>query len=268
MKREKIRDSETSSLAGQNGKLTTGVIEGGADILVSQDDAGTNARATEPESLYTRVLLDEEITDFINLADEHITVLGYTEHGLRHVKIVAERAGEVMQALGYTPREIDHARVAGYLHDIGNFISRHDHGQTGAVVLYQMMKRYTELSNRELGIILSAVGSHEEQYGQAFNNIAAAVIIADKSDVHRTRVKSYDRNKRDIHDDVNYAVTDSQLEVDTENRDIHLRLTIDPQTASVMNYFQIFLSRMEMCRNSAQFLGCTFKLWINEMQVA
>ncbi|MDQ3023152.1 MAG: HD domain-containing protein, partial [bacterium] len=167
----------------------------------------------------------------------------------------------------YTPREVDHARVAGYLHDIGNFISRHDHGQTGAALLYVMLKRF-ELSNRELGIILSAVGSHEEQHGQSFNNIVASVIIADKSDVHRTRVKSYDRNKRDIHDDVNYAVTDSRLEVDAEARDIHLRLTIDPQSASVMNYFQIFLSRMEMCRNAAQFLGCTFKLWINEMQVA
>jgi putative nucleotidyltransferase with HDIG domain len=194
--------------------------------------------------------------------------MGYTEHGLRHVKIVAERAGEIMEALGYTPREADHARVAGYLHDIGNFISRHDHGQTGAVLLYQVLKRYEGLTNRELGIILSAVGSHEEQYGQSFNNIASAVIIADKSDVHRTRVKTYDPNKRDIHDDVNYAVTDSQLEIDTETRDIHLRLTIDPQTASVMNYFQIFLSRMEMCRNAAQFLGCTFKLWINGMQVA
>jgi len=256
MNREKIRDSETSSLAGQNGKLTTGVVE----VEPSQ--------AKEAGSLYAQVQLDTEITDFINLADEHITVLGYTEHGLRHVKIVAERAGEVLKALGYTERECDHARVAGYLHDIGNFISRHDHGQTGATLLYSILKRYPELTNRELGVILSAVGSHEEQYGQAFNNIAAAVILADKSDVHRTRVKSYDRNKRDIHDDVNYAVTDSALEVDTEARDIHLRLTIDPQTASVMNYFQIFLSRMEMCRNAAQFLGCTFKLWINGMQVA
>jgi uncharacterized protein len=257
MNREKNRDSERGSLAGQNGKLTTGVIE------------AEQPEAEETISLYAQVQLDSEITDFINLADEHITVLGYTEHGLRHVKIVAERAGEVLQALGYTEREVDHARVAGYLHDIGNFMTRHDHGQTGAVLLYQIMQRYKELlTTRELGIILSAVGGHEEQYGQAVNNIAAAVIIADKSDVHRTRVKSYDRNKRDIHDDVNYAVTDSVLEVDVEARDIHLRLTIDPQTASVMNYFQIFLSRMEMCRNSAQFLGCTFKLWINEMQVA
>lgn len=255
MKREEIRNSETSSLAGQNGKLTTGVIE------VERPEAEA------AESLYALMQLDSEITDFINLADEHITVLGYTEHGLRHVKIVAERAGEIMEALGYTPTEVDHARVAGYLHDIGNFVSRHNHGQTGACLLYSMLKRF-ELTNRELGVILSAVGNHEESYGQAFNNIAAAVIIADKSDVHRTRVKVYDPNKRDIHDDVNYAVTDSQLEIDTEARDIHLRLTIDPQTASVMNYFQIFLSRMEMCRNAAQFLGCTFKLWINEMQVA
>jgi metal-dependent HD superfamily phosphatase/phosphodiesterase len=258
MNREKRRNSEQGSLAGQNGKLTTGVIE----VEPHQ--------AEETQSLYAQVQLDTEFTDFINLADEHITVLGYTEHGLRHVKIVAERAGELLAALGYTERECDHARVAGYLHDIGNFISRHDHGQTGATLLYGMLKpRFgDQVTNRELGVILSAVGSHEEQYGQAFNNIAAAVIIADKSDVHRTRVKSYDRNKRDIHDDVNYAVTDSVLEVDTEARDIHLRLTIDPQTASVMNYFQIFLSRMEMCRNSAQFLGCTFKLWINGMQVA
>jgi uncharacterized protein len=246
MEREEIKSSATTALAGQNGKLTTGVeLE---------------------DSLYARVQLDEEFTEFINLADEHITVMGYTEHGLRHVKIVAERSGEILEALGYTPKECDHARVAGYLHDIGNFISRHNHGQTGACLLYDMLKRYG-LGYRELGVILSAVGNHEEAYGQVTNNLGAAVVIADKSDVHRTRVKSYDRNKRDIHDDVNYAVTDCALEVDAEARDIHLKLTIDPQTASVMNYFQIFLSRMEMCRNAAQFLGCTFKLWINGMQV-
>jgi len=255
MKREEIRDSATSALAGQNGKLTTGVIE------AEQPEANIE------QSLYAQAQLDTELTEFINLADEHISVLGYTEHGLRHVKIVADRAGELMAALGYSPRETDLASTAGYLHDIGNFVSRHDHGQTGACLLYPILRERFELTTRELGIVLSAVGSHEEQYGHSINNVAAAVIIADKSDVHRTRVKAYDRNKRDIHDDVNYAVTDSQLEVDTEARDINLRLTIDPQTASVMDYFQIFLSRMEMCRNAAQFLGCTFKLWINGMQV-
>lgn len=251
MRREQEEKDAVGVLPGPNGAPEIGILTDSAEV---------------EDSLYARVKLDSEITELINLADEHITVLGFTEHGLRHVGIVADRAGELLDLLDYTSRECDLARTAGYLHDIGNVISRHNHGQSGAAMLYTMLQRF-QIPTRDLGLVLSAIGNHEESYGSVPSNIAAAVVIADKSDVHRTRVKSYDPNKRDIHDDVNYAVTDCSLEVDTEARDIHLRLTIDPQTASVMNYFQIFLSRMEMCRTAAQFLGCNFKLWINEMHV-
>jgi metal-dependent HD superfamily phosphatase/phosphodiesterase len=243
--------------------------------------------------LFEQIQADREITDLLQLANEHLGVIGYTEHGLRHANRVASYAGMLLRELGHPSREVDFAMVAGYLHDIGNFIGRTNHGQTGAAVLYTLLQRY-KLSNRGLGLILSAVGNHEEQYGQVLNNICAAVVIADKSDVHRSRVRHYDPTHHDIHDAVNYAVTKCNLWVEAEGvlcrtdgsngagehapeepaqlkesngfaalREIHLELQIDHQIASVMDYFQIFLSRMEMCRGASQYLGCGFRLRIN-----
>lgn len=225
-----------------------------------------------PGGLFTQIQADPEFTELIKLANEHLGAIGYTEHGLRHCNRVASYAGMLLRVLDHPEREVDLAMVAGYLHDIGNFIGRTNHGQTGAALLYGLLKRF-ELETRELGVILSAVGNHEEQYGQVLNNVCAAVVIADKSDVHRTRVRNYDPQHHDIHDQVNYAVTKAALWVDDDDdsgqapetgRQIHLELEVDTGIATVMDYFQIFLSRMEMCRGAAQYLGCSFKIEIND----
>jgi hypothetical protein len=279
--------------------------QGGSNIsAISFQDRKVFKDPKIPGGLFDQVEHDQEISQLLQIANEHLGVIGYTEHGLRHANRVASYAGMLLRELGHPPREIDLAMTAGYLHDIGNFIGRTNHGQTGAALLYSLLQRY-ELPTRGLALILSAVGNHEEQYGQVLNNVCAAVVIADKSDVHRSRVRNYDPAHHDIHDAVNYAVTKCNLWVEAGGvlcrydedgklinpdcevgpaellaqrngngqapkpdlhgpREIHLELTIDTQIASVMDYFQIFLSRMEMCRGAAQHLGCGFRLRINE----
>jgi metal-dependent HD superfamily phosphatase/phosphodiesterase len=218
-------------------------------------------------TLYQQIQEDPEIKAFLDLADEHLGVIGYTEHGARHGARVAKWAGLVLGELGFSKEDCELARVAGYLHDIGNFICRTDHGQTGACLLYPILRRYP-FSERELGLVLSAIGNHEEQYGQVFNNICAAVVVADKSDVHRSRVRDYDPSRGDIHDDVNYAVTRSNLVVDKDLHEIRLELEIDDSIASVMDYFEIFLERMVMCRNACEFLGCSFRIVCNGTSIS
>jgi metal-dependent HD superfamily phosphatase/phosphodiesterase len=216
-----------------------------------------------PLPLYEAVRADPELAELILLADRYLGAIGYTEHGLRHAMKVGYFSAQILSQLGYPAEEVDLAHVAGYLHDIGNFIARSNHGQTGAVLLFSLLRGRHGLTLPQLATIMSAAGNHEEQYGNVFNATCAAVIIADKSDVHRTRVRSYDRNKHDIHDDVNYAVTQSSLAIDRERREIRLTLGIDTGTASVMDYFEIFLSRMTMCRDAAQFLDCKFVIVAN-----
>jgi len=217
--------------------------------------------------IFDEVRLDLEIAEFLRLADEHMGVIGYTEHGLRHALRVANWAGMVLDQLGRPQEEAELARASGYLHDIGNFICRANHGQAAAAILYSILKPFP-LTDRQLGLLLSAVGNHEEQYGQVYNNICAAVMIADKSDVHRSRVRHYDPKKGDIHDNVNYAVTESKLSVLREEREIRLELTIDPAIASVMDYFEIFIDRMVMCRKASTFLGCSFSIIANRTKLS
>jgi hypothetical protein len=212
---------------------------------------------------FPEIQRDTEINDFLRLSNEHLGVIGFTEHGLRHANRVATFAGMVLEKLGHSEEACDLARIAGYTHDIGNFICRTNHGQTGATLLYPVLRRYP-FTDRQLGVILSAVGNHEEQYGQVYNEVCAAVVIADKSDVHRMRVRHWDGGGNDIHDKVNYAVTKCGLNVDPAKREVRLDLTVDSEIASVMDYFQIFLSRMEMCRNASEFLGCRFRIEIND----
>lgn len=212
--------------------------------------------------LFEMIRNDDEIIELIKLANEHLGVIGFTEHGIRHSSIVARWAGSILSALDYSEEEVELARIAGFLHDIGNFICRTNHGQTGAAILYTMLSRFP-FTTRQLGKVLSAVGNHEEQYGQCFNVTCAAVVLADKSDVHRSRVRAYDPANNDIHDDVNYAVTRSNLLVDADLREIRLDLDIDDEIASMMDFFEIFMSRMVMCKSSAAFLGCTFKISCN-----
>lgn len=219
--------------------------------------------ASEFRPWFPEIQRDTEINDFLRLANEHLGAIGYTEHGLRHASRVATFAGMVLEKLGHGAEEADLARIAGYVHDIGNFICRTNHGQTGATLLYPVLRRYP-FTDRQLGVILSAVGNHEEQYGQVYNEVCAAVVVADKSDVHRLRVRHWEDGAGDIHDKVNYAVTKCTLEVDAVKRELRLELQVDDEIASVMDYFQIFLSRMEMCRSAANFLDCRFRLEIND----
>lgn len=204
-----------------------------------------------------------EIQEIISMANELTGAIGYTEHGHRHANKVAKYAGDVLYDLDYPPQEIELARVAGYLHDIGNMISRNMHPETAAVLTFNLLKDF-KFTVRERGIIASAIANHDEQNGKPINAISAALILADKSDVHRSRVRQDSDISNDIHDKVNFAVVESTLEVYPRTRIIKLRLMVDPVYASVMDYFEIFLSRMAMCKSAAKCLNCTFNLVINE----
>ena len=202
------------------------------------------------------------VKTFIRLADDYLGELGYTEHGFRHAKIVARDARKLLKGLGYEKREPERAAIAGYLHDMGNFISRAGHPQSGAAISYQILGELG-MPYKEIGIVLGAVGNHEEGIGQPVSPEGAALILADKADVHRSRVRNKDPETFDIHDRVNYAAESSVLSVDIEKRTLTLELLIDTTLCKIMEYFEIFLERIAMCRRAAEFLDCQFRLVIN-----
>lgn len=204
------------------------------------------------------------IKAYIKQADANLKAMGYTEHGLRHIGLVSSIAHNVLERLGYHERSAELAAIAGYLHDIGNCVGRVHHGASSALLVEPFL-RELGMPPEEVALILSAVGNHEEEVGEPVNEIAAALILADKSDVHRTRVRNRDAASFDIHDRVNYAVIKSFLDVSEEERLITLRITIETENTSIMEYFEIFLDRMLMCRRAAAYLGCQFKLEINEV---
>lgn len=209
---------------------------------------------------------NEAIRGYIKSADESLNALGYTEHSFAHVTKVAETAAYILQTLGYSERETELARIAGYLHDIGNLVNRVDHSQSGAVMAFRILDNMN-MPASEIAQIVSAIGNHDEGTGVAVNAIAAALIIADKSDVRRTRVRNTDFLEFDIHDRVNYSVIKSEVKINSEKTLIKLKLQIDTHIGSVMDYFEIFIGRMKMCRNAAKKLGLDFKLIINEQQL-
>jgi HD superfamily phosphodiesterase len=209
---------------------------------------------------------NEAIRGYIKSADESLHALGYTEHSFAHVTKVAETAAYILQTLGYSERETELARIAGYLHDIGNLVNRVDHSQSGAVMAFRILDNMN-MPASEIAQIVSAIGNHDEGTGVAVNAIAAALIIADKSDVRRTRVRNTDFLEFDIHDRVNYSVIKSEVKINSEKTLIKLKLQIDTHIGSVMDYFEIFIGRMKMCRNAAKKLGLDFKLIINEQQL-
>lgn len=221
--------------------------------------------ATKPITLADVKLLPQ-VQQYIISSDLHLKAMGYTEHGFRHVGLVSNIAENVMKRLGGTEREIELAAIAGYIHDIGNITGRHDHGKAGAIICLRILEDLG-MPYDEVATIVGAIGNHEEQYGEAVNRVAAALILADKSDVHRTRVRRRDVSCFDIHDRVNYAVTCSFLTVDEEQRTTTLELTIDDQISSVMEYFEIFMERMMMCRRAAKMLDATFALKINGAKI-
>lgn len=205
---------------------------------------------------------DHEVQVFIRKADENLGVLGYTEHGPRHCGLVAKGARDVLLRLGYPERTAELAAVSGYLHDVGNGINRLDHGIVSALLAQGILSRLG-MDADERAEVMCAVGNHEEEYGEAVSPLAAAVILGDKSDVHRSRVRVIDPDTDDIHDRVNMATTRSKLVVDPEEHTITLELEIDTGIIQMMQYFEIFLDRMVMCRRAAEFLGCRFGIVIN-----
>ena len=202
------------------------------------------------------------IDALVRRSDQHLAAIGYTEHGFRHVELVSSIARNVILRLGGDEREGELAAIAGYTHDIGNALGRAGHESTGAVLLTQVLWELG-MAPDEITLVAGAVGNHEESTGSPVNRVSAALILADKSDVHRTRVRNPDKATFDIHDRVNYAVVHSFLRVDGKARTATLELRIETEICPVMEYFEIFLSRMLMCRRAAQFLGCTFHLQIN-----
>ncbi len=209
---------------------------------------------------------DEEVLAFLKEADRQLEAMGYTEHGIRHSKLVAQRAREILLSLKFPKREAELAAIAGFLHDIGNLINRDRHEESGAILSFAILKRLG-MPLSEITKVISALGNHHETTGSPISPIAAALILADKSDVHSSRVRNPDYIKFDIHDRVNYAVKETNLTVDGKKRRIRLNLRIDTKIAPIMEYFEIFLSRMLISRRAADFLKCSFELFINGMKL-
>ncbi len=204
----------------------------------------------------------EPLRTYIIKADEALSALGFTEHSFAHVTKVSATAAEILETMGYDPHEIELARIAGYMHDIGNLVNRVDHSQSGAVMAFRILDNLN-MDPADIATIVAAIGNHDEGTGVAVNAVAAALIIADKSDVRYTRVRNTDIKNFDIHDRVNYSVRESHLTIDRDAATITLSLTIDTNFSAVMDYFEIFLGRMIMCRKAAEKLALAFKLVIN-----
>lgn len=212
---------------------------------------------------YEEIRRDPAVNVYIAQADASLKALGFTEHSFAHVTKVAEMAGEILEKLNYPKRTVELAKIAGYLHDIGNVVNRVDHSQSGAVMAFRILDRMN-VPPEEIAAIVTAIGNHDEGTGVPVNAVSAALFLADKSDVRRSRVRKTADIQVDIHDRVNYSVTESKLEIDPEEKRITLKLTVDTSVSSVMEYFEIFMKRMLLCRNAAERLGLTFKLEINE----
>ena len=215
---------------------------------------------------FEQIKNDDAIRTYIARSDETLEVLEYTEHSFAHVGRVAEIAGEVLKTLDYPDRTVELAKIAGYLHDIGNVVTRSEHSQSGAVMAFRILDRMGFPAD-EIATIVSAIGNHDEGTGVPVNPVSAALILADKSDVRRSRVRNKDMIKFDIHDRVNYSVTSAALIIDDAHTRVTLQLTVDTSVSSVLDYFEIFTNRMILCRQAAQRLNLIFGLIINGQQL-
>lgn len=215
---------------------------------------------------YQEIRDNEEISTYIRQADMSLSALGFTEHSFAHVTIVAEKAGYILQTLGYDKRLVELAKIAGYLHDIGNLVNREEHSQSGAIIAFRILD-HLNFPPEEVGLIATAIGNHDEGTGVPVSPLAAALILADKSDVRRNRVRNQDKSTFDIHDRVNYSVKKAELKINEAHTIIKLKLSVDTRYGSVMDYFEIFMQRMILCRKAAEKLGLQFKLMINEQQL-
>lgn len=212
---------------------------------------------------YEQIKNDKDIRAYVSSADASLAALGFTEHSFAHVTRVAVVAGDILDTLGYPERTVELARIAGFLHDIGNVVNRVDHSQSGAIIAFRLLDKMG-MSPDEISVIVSAIGNHDEGTGVPVSAVAAALILADKSDVRRSRVRNKSSlDMSDIHDKVNYSVTSASLSVSEDKTHITLKLEIDTEFSAVMDYFEIFLKRMILCRSAADKLGLIFKLDIN-----
>ena len=206
------------------------------------------------------------VETYIKKADESLIALGFTEHSFAHVAIVASNAKYIMETLGYPEREVELVQIAAWLHDIGNLVNREEHSQSGAVMAFRILDNMG-MDPADLSEIVTAIGNHDEGNGRPVSPMAAALILADKSDVRRTRVRNRDEGRFDIHDRVNYSVKKAELKINESHTIIKLKLSVDTHYGSVMDYFEIFMGRMILCRRAAEALGLQFKLIINEQQL-
>ena len=215
---------------------------------------------------YKDVRNNEELKVYIKAADAVLGAIGYTEHSFAHIGQVAESAGKILEGLGYSDEEVELAKIAGYMHDIGNVVNRVDHSQSGAVMAFRILDKMGMMPEQIVAVV-SAIGNHDEGTGIPVSAIAAALILADKTDVRRSRVRNMDYSKFDIHDRVNYSVEKSSLDISMEKKEITLYLSIDTAISSIMDYFEIFLDRMILCRKAADKLGLVFRLVINDQHI-
>ncbi|MCI6422925.1 HD domain-containing protein [Blautia obeum] len=215
---------------------------------------------------YKDILQNKEVKSLLKKGNDNLGMLGYTDHSEKHCAIVAKRAGMILKKFGYSEHEIELAEIAGALHDIGNAINRKNHGEYGAILAYSLLEKL-DIPLTDRGIIVSAIGNHDESTGGAVDAVSAALILADKTDVRRNRVRNEEKSGFDKHDRVNYAVTNATVKVNVQKRSITLNLQIDEDICTMYEYFEIFLGRMMMCRKAAELLGAKFKLTANGSKV-
>lgn len=234
----------------------------------SENVTRLRARCAQEENMLTfeELKKDTAVNTYITQADKSLAALGFTEHSFAHVTKVAETCRYILSTLGYDEHEIELARIASYLHDIGNLVNRIDHSQSGAVMAFRILD-HLNMEAADIATVVTAIGNHDEGTGVPVDEISAALILADKSDVRRSRVRNRDKSTFDIHDRVNYSVKRSSLKISDDKTAIRLKLSIDTKYGSIMEYFEIFMGRMILCRKAAEKLGLTFKLVINEQQL-
>lgn len=218
------------------------------------------------EITYKEIRESEEINAYIEMGDEGLGVLGFTEHSRKHAAKVAQTAGKILKELGYSEHEVELARIAGYMHDMGNSVNRMDYPHSGAIMAFSLLHDWN-VNPKDAAVIVSAIGQHDEKTGTAVNPVSAALILADKTDVRRNRVRNRIKETFDKHDRVNYAAVSSELEIDTEKKIITLQIELDEEICSVLDYFEIFMQRMLMCKRACEILGMKFKMYANGSKI-
>lgn len=221
---------------------------------------------SEENVTYETIRKNPEICALMKMGDEVLRVMGYTEHAKMHATIVAQHSAQILEKLGYSAHEIELAKIAGFMHDIGNAVNRNDHAHTGAILAYQILQKLN-MPIEDIAIIMSAIGNHDEATGEPVTAVSAALILADKTDVRCSRVRNPDITTFDKHDKVNFAVHAANLTTNQEKMVIHLNIELDEESCSVLDYFEIFLERMLMCKRAAGFLGMRFKFTVNGNKV-